>query len=196
MTLPIIKGYILERLTSFWQANNPFIAAIFCGGMSARGRACSQRAGEALQKPLENKLTSPLNSCYLSMQQREPESGPESEPGICGGMKLIKIIFLVLMIILGATFCTVNRQEIFLHYFFGWSTGPFPLFLLILASLIGGLILGSSVGWGERGKLRAQARQLKQQVIKLQEGIEPLKVKQQEPEPLPPAPDVPKPPLP
>ena len=40
---------------------------------------------------------------------------------------MIKIVFLILLIILGATFSTLNRQEISLHYFWGWNIGSFSI---------------------------------------------------------------------
>ena len=54
---------------------------------------------------------------------------------------MIKIILAVLFVILAATFSTLNREEISLRYFFGWATGPFPLFFLVLACLVIGMAL-------------------------------------------------------
>jgi uncharacterized integral membrane protein len=87
-------------------------------------------------------------------------------------VNLTKIILIIVLIILGATFCTLNREEISLRYFFGWNTSSFPLFLLILASLFAGMVLGFSVGWRERRKLRAQARDLRERVKALREEVE------------------------
>ena len=85
---------------------------------------------------------------------------------------MIRIIIFVLFIFAGAAFCTVNREEITLRYFFGWETGPFPLFLLILAALTAGMIVGFSVGWGERWKLRGKGRDLTAKIEALREEIE------------------------
>jgi len=85
---------------------------------------------------------------------------------------LIKVILAVLFVILTATFSAMNREEISLRYFFGWSTGSFPLFLLILISLVAGMILGFSVDWKERRKLRSKARRLRGQVRQLRKEIE------------------------
>jgi uncharacterized integral membrane protein len=95
---------------------------------------------------------------------------------------LAKIIFLVIVLILGATFSTLNRQEISLQYFFGWQTAPFPLFLLILGALALGVILGFTIGWGERWKFRSKARDLGEQIKTLQEDIETLTPKEGPPE--------------
>ena len=108
---------------------------------------------------------------------------------------MVKIIFIILLIILGATFCTMNRQEIFLRYFFGWSTGSFPLYLLILTSLVAGIVVGFSVGWGERWKLRAKARELGKQIKTLKDDIETLTPKEDGPEPSEKVPDSGTPPL-
>ena len=108
---------------------------------------------------------------------------------------MTKIIFIILFVILGATFCTLNRQEISLGYFFGWHTGSFPLFLLILASLVAGMVVGFSIGWGERWKLRAKARDLGEQVKALKEEIEPQPSKEENPELSVKSPEAPKPPL-
>ena len=51
---------------------------------------------------------------------------------------MIKIIFLILLIILGATFSTLNRQEISLHYFWGWHTGSFSFVRFYPGFLSGG----------------------------------------------------------
>jgi uncharacterized integral membrane protein len=108
---------------------------------------------------------------------------------------MMKIIFIILFIILGATFCTLNRQEISLSYFFGWQTGFFPLYLLILISLIAGMAIGFSTGWGERRKLRATARDLGEQVQALREEMEPLPSKGELSEPSTKSPPAPQPPL-
>jgi len=96
---------------------------------------------------------------------------------------LFKIILAALFIILAATFSSLNREEITLRYFFGWSTAPFPLFLLLLASLVAGMALGFSVDWGERWKLRAKARELGGRVKRLQDEIQSLSSKEKPPEP-------------
>jgi uncharacterized integral membrane protein len=106
-----------------------------------------------------------------------------------------KIIFIILFIILGATFCTLNRQEIALRYFFGWHTGSFPLFLLILISLVAGMVVGFSMGWGERRKLRAKGRDLRERVKALKEEIERQPSKEETPEPSTESPETPQPPL-
>jgi len=87
---------------------------------------------------------------------------------------LIKILIAALFIILAATFSTLNREEVTLRYFFGWSTPPFPLFLFLLASLVAGMVLGFMVDWGERWKLRGIARELRGREKKLREEIETL----------------------
>jgi uncharacterized integral membrane protein len=106
-----------------------------------------------------------------------------------------KIIFIILFMILGATFCTLNRQQISLSYFCGWQTSFFPLYLLILISLIAGMIIGFSTGWGERRKLRAKTRDLGEQVKALKEDMEPQPSKEEHPEPSTKSPEAPKPPL-
>ncbi len=95
---------------------------------------------------------------------------------------MAKIIFIILFIILGATFCTLNQQEISLSYFFGWQTRSFPLYLLIMISLIAGMIIGFSTGWRKRRKLRAMARDLGQQIRTLKADLEPQPPKGEPPE--------------
>jgi len=108
---------------------------------------------------------------------------------------MVKIIFIILFIILGATFCTLNQQEISLSYFFGWQTKSFPLYLLILISLIAGMVIGFSTGWGKRRKLRTMARDLGEQIKALKADMEPLPSKGEPPEPSTKSPEAPKPPL-
>ncbi|HXZ36214.1 MAG TPA: LapA family protein [Thermodesulfobacteriota bacterium] len=96
---------------------------------------------------------------------------------------MIRIILAVLFVILVATFSASNREEISLRYFFGWSTGSFPIFLLILISLVAGMVLGFSVDWGERRKLRNKARRLGVQVKQLRKEIETRTAEETPPEP-------------
>ncbi len=96
---------------------------------------------------------------------------------------MIRIILAVLFLILVATFSAMNQEEISLRYFFGWSTGFFPLFLLILISLVAGMILGFSVDWGERRKLRSKARRLGAQVKQLRKEVETHTAEKPTPEP-------------
>ena len=107
-----------------------------------------------------------------------------------------KIIVGIILVILGATFCALNRQEISLRYFFGWNTRPFPLFLLILGSVMGGIIVGFLAGWGGRRKLGAEARDLEKQAEALREESATLKPKKEGLEPPSPGPEGSNPPLP
>ena len=109
---------------------------------------------------------------------------------------MARIVLIILGVIVVATFCTLNRQEISLRYFFGWNTVLFPFFLLILASLIAGMVVGFFLGWGKRWKLRAEARVLGKQLKALREEIETLTLKEKGPEPSSKTPGVSKPPLP
>jgi len=108
---------------------------------------------------------------------------------------MIKIVFLILLIILGATFATLNRQEISLHYFWGWNTGPFPLYVFILASLLLGMIVGFSYGWKKRWELRSRARDLGERAKALKNDLQTLTPKEEHPKEAPPSPEVGKPPL-
>ncbi len=101
---------------------------------------------------------------------------------------MFKVIIGALFIILLATFSTSNREEIILRYF-GWSTDSFPLFLLLLASLVAGMILGFSVDWGERWKLRAKVRELGERAKVIRDEIEGLTAQQKPPEPPSPPPE-------
>ncbi len=98
---------------------------------------------------------------------------------------MFRIILAALFIIFAATFSSLNREEIALRYFFGWSTPPFPVFLLLLASIVLGLALGFSVDWGERWKLRARARELQNRVKVLRQEIDSLTPPAIPPEPPP-----------
>ena len=108
------------------------------------------------------------------------------------GNRLIRIILALLLVILAATFSTLNREEIVLRYFFGWSTPPFPLFLLVLGSLAIGLVLGFSVDWGERWKLRSKARELQDRIHSLRREVESLTAAKTPPEPPPNPPEAPR----
>ena len=108
---------------------------------------------------------------------------------------MAKIVLFILLVILVATFCTLNRQEISLHYFFGWNTASFPLFLLLLASLVIGMVVGFLIGWIGRWNLRSEARQLRKQLKALEGEIENLTPKEEGTTPSPQTPEVNKPPF-
>ena len=110
-------------------------------------------------------------------------------------MNLAKIVLFILFVILVATFCTLNRQEIFLRYFFGWNTAFFPLFLLLLASLILGMVVGFLIGWIGRWNLRSETRHLRKQRKALEGEIENLTLKEEGSAPSPQTPEVNKPPF-
>jgi uncharacterized integral membrane protein len=108
---------------------------------------------------------------------------------------VVKIIFFLLMIILGATFATVNRQEISLQYFWGWHTGPFPLYVFILTSLALGMVVGFAFGWKKRWELRAQGRDLGEKIKAVKNDLQTLTRKEDPPEVASPSPETGKPPL-
>lgn len=101
---------------------------------------------------------------------------------------MIRIIFSILIVFIVATFCTVNREEITIRYFFGWETPPFPIFVFILATLVAGMVVGFSVGWGERWKLGGKARVLTEKVRALREEVKTLEILDKEP-PIPSTPE-------
>jgi uncharacterized integral membrane protein len=98
-------------------------------------------------------------------------------------LKMAKIILIVIFVVIVATFSTLNQQQISLRYLFAWETAPFPFFLLILASLVLGIILGFLVGFGDRWRLRTQAHDLGKRVDSLRKEIETLSKKTEPPEP-------------
>ena len=108
---------------------------------------------------------------------------------------MIKIVFVIILIILGATFSTLNRQEISLQYFWGWHTGPFPLYIFILASLVVGMLVGFSYGWKKRWELRSRARDLRERAKDLRNDLQTLTPKEERPEESPRSPEVGKPPI-
>jgi putative membrane protein len=108
---------------------------------------------------------------------------------------MIKIVFLILLIIIGATFATLNRQEVSLHYFWGWKTGSFPLYVFILTSLVVGIIIGFSYGWKKRWELRSRARDLGERAKAIKDDLQTLTPKEEHPQEAKPSPEVGKPPL-
>jgi uncharacterized integral membrane protein len=108
---------------------------------------------------------------------------------------MIKIVLLIALIILGATFSTLNRQEISLYYFWGWNSCLFPLYVFILTSLVVGMIVGFSYGWKKRCELRSRARDLGERAKALKNGFQTLPPKEEYPEEAKPSPEVGKPPL-
>jgi uncharacterized integral membrane protein len=101
-----------------------------------------------------------------------------------GESSLIRGLILVFLIFIGATFATVNREEVRIRFFFDWETGPIPFFLFIFIALGAGWVVGSLFGWGERRKLRNKGRELSDRIESLKEEVEALR-KETQPPPAP-----------
>ena len=76
-------------------------------------------------------------------------------------------------------FAVANRQRVALSFDpfasgpgVAFATRPLPLFLLLLAALILGVILGGAASWLRHGRWRRTARRLERDLARLREELE------------------------
>lgn len=84
-------------------------------------------------------------------------------------MRIIKYLFLTIIIVLGFTFACLNAATVNINYYIGSSI--MPLSLLLVITLIVGMIAGilCSLGWVFR--LKRKARRYHQQIKQLQQEV-------------------------
>jgi uncharacterized integral membrane protein len=88
------------------------------------------------------------------------------------------IVLLPLAAIIIA-FAVANRQRVALSFDpfasgpdVAFATRPLPLFLLLLAALIVGVVVGGSASWLRHGRWRRAARRLERDLARLREELE------------------------
>ena len=102
--------------------------------------------------------------------------------------KLVTLLILVPLVILFVTFAVANREIVTI------SLDPFdsaqpafafksPLFLLIFALLVGGLVAGGLITWIKQRKWRSRARRAEQELRALSAELAERKVPVEQPAP-------------
>ena len=93
--------------------------------------------------------------------------------------KLVTALILVPFAIVLISFAVANRQDVVVsldpfdqvHPAF---SRPLPLYMLILVSVVGGVILGGAAAWLRQGKWRGRARLIEAEARKLRQENERL----------------------
>lgn len=88
--------------------------------------------------------------------------------------KLIGIIILIIAIVIGAAFTSINTDLVTLNYYFGSVT--LSTSVLILASLLLGVLIGALAVWFSSLRLRYDNRRLNKQAKLAEQEIDSLRV--------------------
>jgi uncharacterized integral membrane protein len=89
--------------------------------------------------------------------------------------KVLKTIFLTFLFILGITFSIENNEPLVLKYYFGLTTPPIPVFLLVMFSVLLGVLLAGVAFLFDEWTFKRAARQKERQVAALEREIESYK---------------------
>ena len=89
-------------------------------------------------------------------------------------MRIIGYLFLLVIILLGVTFSTLNAEAVTVNYYVGRSTLPLSLLLVITFSL--GCVLGMLVGAWLLMKTKVQNYRLKHQLTLAEKEVTNLRV--------------------
>ncbi len=90
-------------------------------------------------------------------------------------MNILKgVLYLVL---LGAAvgFAIYNDHLVSLHYYFGWESLPFPLFLWAFLFFLAGLLIAGGIAWISQLSLRSRIRRQKRTVAALEQKRQALR---------------------
>ncbi|MFQ5560588.1 MAG: lipopolysaccharide assembly LapA domain-containing protein [Nitrospinota bacterium] len=82
-------------------------------------------------------------------------------------MHIFKLLIGIIVLILVFTFSIKNMENVSIQYF-NWQSGPVPLFLVALASLITGAILAWLFELFERLRLHKLIRKQKKEIARLE----------------------------
>lgn len=88
----------------------------------------------------------------------------------------IKALLLIILLFLAITFGTQNSESVTLRYYFGLASTPVPLYLVVYAAIILGVIAGMAIGVYSRMTLKRGVRELAKDNASLQEEMEKIKV--------------------
>ena len=88
--------------------------------------------------------------------------------------KLIGIIILIIAIVVGAAFTSINTDLVTLNYYF--SSITISTSLLVLISLVIGVLLGALAVWFTTLRLRYDNRRLNKQAKLAEQEIDSLRV--------------------
>ncbi len=88
-------------------------------------------------------------------------------------MRIISYFFLLVIILFGMTFATLNSESVTINYYFGQSTLPLSLLLVLVFAL--GCLIGMVVGFGLLIKSKLSNYRLRQRFNLAEKEIENLR---------------------
>lgn len=80
-----------------------------------------------------------------------------------------KAILLLIVLVALVTFGIQNNETLKLHYYFGLSSMPIPIYGIVYASILVGIFIGMLVGISSRFSQRMRIRQLQKENRNLKE---------------------------
>lgn len=88
-------------------------------------------------------------------------------------MRIVSYFFLLVIILFGMTFATLNSESVTIDYYFGQSSLPLSLLLVLVFAL--GCFVGMVVGLWMLVKAKMQQYRLRQRLILAEKEIENLR---------------------
>lgn len=88
-------------------------------------------------------------------------------------MRIMSYIFLVIIVLFGMTFATLNSESVTINYYLGQSTLPLSLLLVLVFAL--GCLIGMVVGFWLLIKAKIANYRLRQRLTMAEKEIENLR---------------------
>lgn len=82
-----------------------------------------------------------------------------------------KALLLVVVLVVLVTFGIQNNETVKLHYYFGMSSMPFPVYGIVYASILVGIFIGMLVGITSRFHQRKKLKALEKENSRLKEKM-------------------------
>ncbi len=82
-----------------------------------------------------------------------------------------KALLLVIVLVVLVTFGIQNNETVKLHYYFGMSSMPFPVYGIVYASILVGVFIGMLVGITSRFHQRKKLKALEKENSRLKEKM-------------------------
>jgi len=95
----------------------------------------------------------------------------------------VKALLLIILLFVAITFGTQNATFVNLHYYFGLTSTPVPLYLVLYVAIILGMIAGMAIGITTRLNLKKKAKTLAKANASLQEELDKIKSESDEEKP-------------